>query len=125
MELTSTRRVALHRYTFPAWSDQPRIVVDITNDGQQSSTNPVMTIDPTSGRVVGESSNKLVGVIFLTKKRRRSGVRCLIRARALLGIHMRRLQGRWLQLYIPNGIWILAWKLPGALHDKSSAGLLR
>ena len=55
VELTSTRRTALHRYTFSASSQQPRIVVDITNDGQQSSTNPVMTIDPTTGRVVGEN----------------------------------------------------------------------
>ncbi|THH06986.1 hypothetical protein EW145_g3696 [Phellinidium pouzarii] len=55
VELTSTRRVALHRYTFPGSSTQPRIVVDISNDGQQSSTNPFMTIDPRSGRVVGSA----------------------------------------------------------------------
>lgn len=53
VELTSTRRVALHRYTFPATSKEPRIVVDITNDGQQSSTNPFMNIDPDTGRVTG------------------------------------------------------------------------
>ncbi|KLO17793.1 glycoside hydrolase family 92 protein [Schizopora paradoxa] len=53
VELTSTRRTALHRYTFPSSSVDPRIVVDITNDGQMSSTNPVMTIDPNTGRVVG------------------------------------------------------------------------
>lgn len=53
VELTSTRRVALHRYTFPASSKEPRIVVDITNDGQQSSTNPSMNIDPDTGRVTG------------------------------------------------------------------------
>lgn len=53
VELTSSRRVALHRYTFPASSKEPRIVVDITNDGQQSSTNPSMNIDPDTGRVTG------------------------------------------------------------------------
>ncbi|KAI5118656.1 hypothetical protein M0805_002576 [Coniferiporia weirii] len=53
VELTSTRRTALHRYTFPKSSTEPRIVVDITNDGQQSSTNPFMSIDPNSGRVIG------------------------------------------------------------------------
>ena len=53
VELTSTRRTALHKYTFPVSSEKPRIVVDITNDGQQSSTNPFMTIDPGSGHVVG------------------------------------------------------------------------
>lgn len=29
------------------------MVVDITNDGQQSSTNPFMNIDPDTGRVTG------------------------------------------------------------------------
>ncbi|KAH8112965.1 glycoside hydrolase family 92 protein [Phellopilus nigrolimitatus] len=55
VELTSTRRTALHRYTFPTTSTEPRIVVDITNDGQQSSTNPFMNIDPGTGRVIGSA----------------------------------------------------------------------
>ncbi len=57
VELTSTRRTALHRYTFPAESTEPRIVVDLTNDGQQDSTNPVLTLDPDTGRVVGQYSS--------------------------------------------------------------------
>ncbi|KAL4242836.1 Peptide-N(4)-(N-acetyl-beta-glucosaminyl)asparagine amidase [Abortiporus biennis] len=56
VELTSTRRAALHRYTFPSPVVNPRMVVDITNDGQQSSTDPVMTIDPQTGRVMGGAS---------------------------------------------------------------------
>ncbi|KAI0055360.1 glycoside hydrolase family 92 protein [Artomyces pyxidatus] len=55
VELTATRRTSLQRHTFPARADGriPRINVDITNDGQQSSTVPTMTVDPTTGRVVG------------------------------------------------------------------------
>ncbi|KAJ3768583.1 glycoside hydrolase family 92 protein [Lentinula raphanica] len=53
VELTSTRRTAIHRYTFPAGTAQPRMVVDITNDGARTSTNPVMTLDPTTARVMG------------------------------------------------------------------------
>ncbi|TDL18249.1 glycoside hydrolase family 92 protein [Rickenella mellea] len=53
VELTATRRAALHRYTFPASSKHPRLVVDLTNDGGTSSTNPTMTIDPASGRIIG------------------------------------------------------------------------
>ncbi|KAI0703899.1 glycoside hydrolase family 92 protein [Cerioporus squamosus] len=53
VELTSTRRTALHRYTFPTGTKSPRIVVDITNDGQQSSTDPIMDLDETTGRVTG------------------------------------------------------------------------
>ncbi|EJD01967.1 glycoside hydrolase family 92 protein [Fomitiporia mediterranea MF3/22] len=53
VELTSTRRTALHRYTFPQNSTEPRLVVDVTNDGQQSNTNPFMTVDPNTGHVVG------------------------------------------------------------------------
>ncbi|KAF9044979.1 glycoside hydrolase family 92 protein [Panaeolus papilionaceus] len=52
-ELTSTRRTALHRYTFPPGTTNPRILVDITNDGQKSSTNAEGTIDPVSARVKG------------------------------------------------------------------------
>ncbi|KDR66497.1 hypothetical protein GALMADRAFT_147915 [Galerina marginata CBS 339.88] len=53
VELTATRRTALHRYTFPAGTTNPRLLVDITNDGQKSSTNPVMTLDPDTARVEG------------------------------------------------------------------------
>ncbi|KAG8742577.1 hypothetical protein FRC10_001242 [Ceratobasidium sp. 414] len=56
VELTSTRRAALHRYTFPKASKEPRILVDITNDGQQSATDPFAIIDPTTGRVKGGAS---------------------------------------------------------------------
>ncbi|PPR02812.1 hypothetical protein CVT26_009598 [Gymnopilus dilepis] len=56
VELTATRRTALHRYTFPAGTVHPRLLVDITNDGQKSSTDPVMTIDPDTARVKGGAS---------------------------------------------------------------------
>ncbi|KAJ8474821.1 hypothetical protein ONZ51_g6967 [Trametes cubensis] len=53
VELTATRRAALHRYTFLKATKTPRIVVDITNDGQMSSTDPVMDLDPETARVTG------------------------------------------------------------------------
>ncbi|KAH9846714.1 glycoside hydrolase family 92 protein [Lenzites betulinus] len=53
VELTSTRRAAIHRYTFPAGTKTPRLVVDITNDGQMSSTDPSMDLDPDTARVTG------------------------------------------------------------------------
>ncbi|KAF8153388.1 glycosyl hydrolase family 92-domain-containing protein [Crassisporium funariophilum] len=56
VELTSTRRTALHRYTFPAGTTNPRILVDITNDGQKSSTDAVMTLDPDTAVVEGGAS---------------------------------------------------------------------
>ncbi|KAF5364126.1 hypothetical protein D9756_000963 [Leucocoprinus leucothites] len=56
VELTATRRTALHRYTFPAGTKHPRIAVDITNDGQRSSTSPVMTLDPDTAQVKGGAS---------------------------------------------------------------------
>ncbi|CUA70386.1 putative glycosidase Rv0584 [Rhizoctonia solani] len=56
VELAATRRAALHRYTFPKNSKEPRILVDITNDGQQSATNPFTLIDPTTGRTTGGAS---------------------------------------------------------------------
>lgn len=63
VELTSTRRAAIHRYTFPPNSTEPRIVVDITNEGQQSSTNPFATVDPSTGRVVGSSRTQSLRVV--------------------------------------------------------------
>ncbi|KAG1871150.1 glycoside hydrolase family 92 protein [Suillus tomentosus] len=53
VELTASRRTALHRYTFPPSSREPRIVVDITNDGMHSATEPVVNINTTTGRVTG------------------------------------------------------------------------
>lgn len=41
------------RYTFPAGTKTPRMVVDITNDGQMSSTDPEMDLDPDTARVTG------------------------------------------------------------------------
>lgn len=55
VELTSTRRTGLHRYTFPPGTVEPRMVVDITDDGQMSSTFPVMTLDPSTARVTGQA----------------------------------------------------------------------
>ncbi|CAL1712499.1 unnamed protein product [Somion occarium] len=56
VELTATRRAALHKYTFPAGTRNPRMVVDITNDGQQSSTDPIMELDSETGKVAGGAS---------------------------------------------------------------------
>ncbi|KAG6810816.1 hypothetical protein H0H92_010206 [Tricholoma furcatifolium] len=56
VQLTSTRRTALHRYTFPPGTTEPRIMLDLTNDGQQSSTDPVMTLDPETGEMQGGAS---------------------------------------------------------------------
>ncbi|KAI3611728.1 glycoside hydrolase family 92 protein [Moniliophthora roreri] len=53
VELASTRRTALHRYTFPAESVTPRILLDVTNDGQISGIDPTMVIDPETGRIIG------------------------------------------------------------------------
>ncbi|KAH7921949.1 glycoside hydrolase family 92 protein [Leucogyrophana mollusca] len=53
VEVTASRRAALHRYTFPASSREPRIIVDITNDGLNSNTEPVVKVDPSTGRVTG------------------------------------------------------------------------
>ncbi|OJA21261.1 hypothetical protein AZE42_02535 [Rhizopogon vesiculosus] len=49
VELTASRRTALHRYTFPKSSREPRIVVDITNDGLISNTDPVINEEPGYG----------------------------------------------------------------------------
>ncbi|KAJ7051298.1 glycoside hydrolase family 92 protein [Mycena amicta] len=56
VELTATRRTALHRYTFPANSTTPRILLDITNDGQVSAILPELTINPMSGRMVASAN---------------------------------------------------------------------
>ncbi|KAF9229643.1 glycoside hydrolase family 92 protein [Gyrodon lividus] len=53
VELTASRRAALHRYTFPASSRKPHILVDITNDGLSSNTEPFANVDPITGRVTG------------------------------------------------------------------------
>ena len=55
MNLTATRRASLHKYTFPPndHGTLPRINVDITNDGQESSQGPTILIDPPTGRVTG------------------------------------------------------------------------
>ena len=66
VELTATRRTALHRYTFPSreaseeygifeddadW--RTRIVVDVTNDGMGSGSDVGVNVDPQTGRVTG------------------------------------------------------------------------
>lgn len=56
VELTATRRVAIHRYTFPAGTTQPHIVVDLTNDGAQTSSNPELVLDPKTAKVQGGAS---------------------------------------------------------------------
>ncbi|KAF9259596.1 glycoside hydrolase family 92 protein [Marasmius fiardii PR-910] len=52
VELTATRRAALHRYTFPSSSNLPRLLIDL-NDGQQSSRDHEMTLDSKTARVQG------------------------------------------------------------------------
>ncbi|KAK7690246.1 hypothetical protein QCA50_006901 [Cerrena zonata] len=56
VELTATRRVALHKYTFPTGTQNPRILVDLIDDGQQSGQNPTMQINPDTGRIQGGAS---------------------------------------------------------------------
>lgn len=56
VELTATRRTAIHRYTFPAGTTHPRMLVDITNDGQQSGQDANMTINPETAQVDGGAS---------------------------------------------------------------------
>ncbi|KAI0634493.1 glycoside hydrolase family 92 protein [Trametes polyzona] len=56
IELTATRRAALHRYTFPSNSTIPRMVIDVTNDGQQSNSNPIVHITPETSRVTAGST---------------------------------------------------------------------
>ncbi|KAI0708309.1 glycoside hydrolase family 92 protein [Earliella scabrosa] len=56
VELTATRRTALHRYTFPEGTEFPRILVDLSNDGQRSATDPIMDVDPDTGRAKGAAS---------------------------------------------------------------------
>lgn len=53
VELTATRRAALHRYTFPYGTQNPRMLVDVTNDGEQSSTKPIMQLNTSTARVTG------------------------------------------------------------------------
>ncbi|KAH8836162.1 glycosyl hydrolase family 92-domain-containing protein [Flagelloscypha sp. PMI_526] len=56
VELTATRRTALHRYTFPADATTPRILMDITNDGQVSGILPSLEIDPSTGRMTASGN---------------------------------------------------------------------
>ncbi|KAK0440865.1 glycosyl hydrolase family 92-domain-containing protein [Desarmillaria tabescens] len=56
VELTSTRRTALHRYTFPEESTTPRILLDVTNDGQISANGITMLIDAETGRMTASGS---------------------------------------------------------------------
>ncbi|KAJ8523250.1 hypothetical protein ONZ45_g311 [Pleurotus djamor] len=56
VELTTTRRTALQRYTFPLNTTRPRILVDITNDGKSSGRDVVLQINPKTGRVTGGAS---------------------------------------------------------------------
>ncbi|KAF9052316.1 glycoside hydrolase family 92 protein [Hymenopellis radicata] len=56
VELTATRRTALHRYTFPPASKTPRILLDVTNDGQISANDITMLVDPDTGRMTASGS---------------------------------------------------------------------
>ncbi|KAH8104834.1 glycoside hydrolase family 92 protein [Cristinia sonorae] len=55
VELTATRRTALHRYTFPAGVVNPRLIIDFTNDGSRSATSPEGIIDSKTGRVMASA----------------------------------------------------------------------
>lgn len=69
VELTATRRTALHRYTFPVDSVTPRILLDVTNDGQSSANDITMLIDPKSGRMTGVSRHVVQGYFSLRLQR--------------------------------------------------------
>ncbi|KAJ6582482.1 glycoside hydrolase family 92 protein [Mycena vulgaris] len=56
VELTATRRTGLHRYTFPSTSTMPRILLDITNDGQISTFSPELNINPKTGRMMASAN---------------------------------------------------------------------
>ncbi|KAJ7274823.1 glycosyl hydrolase family 92-domain-containing protein [Mycena rebaudengoi] len=56
VELAATRRTGLHRYTFPSTSTVPRILLDITNDGQTSGISPELTINPRTGRMMANAN---------------------------------------------------------------------
>ena len=56
VELTATRRTALHRYTFPANDSEgyfPAILLDLKNDGQVSGMNCKLSLNPENGRMKG------------------------------------------------------------------------
>lgn len=55
VELTATRRTALHRYTFPPDSIEPRLLVDLTDDGLRSGYAVTLLIDPITSRVTGDA----------------------------------------------------------------------
>ncbi|KAJ7135659.1 glycoside hydrolase family 92 protein [Mycena epipterygia] len=56
VELAATRRTGLHRYTFPSTSTVPRILLDVTNDGQISTISPELTINPKTGRMIASAN---------------------------------------------------------------------
>ncbi|KAJ7751505.1 glycoside hydrolase family 92 protein [Mycena maculata] len=56
VELAATRRTGLHRYTFPSTSIVPRILLDVTNDGQLSTISPELTINPETGRMIASAN---------------------------------------------------------------------
>ncbi|PBK91992.1 glycoside hydrolase family 92 protein [Armillaria gallica] len=56
VELTSTQRTALHRYTFPEESTTPRIFLDVKNDGQISTNDITMLINPETGHMTASGS---------------------------------------------------------------------
>ncbi len=68
VELTATRRTALHRYTFPPASKTPRILLDVTNDGQLSANDITMLVDPDTGRMTGPSYIGNIQRISLTRR---------------------------------------------------------
>ncbi|KAF8193206.1 glycoside hydrolase family 92 protein [Mycena galopus ATCC 62051] len=56
VELAATRRTGLHRYTFPSTSTTPRILMDVTNDGQISAISPELHINPDTGRMTASAN---------------------------------------------------------------------
>lgn len=55
VELTATHRTALHRYTFPSNSTEPRLLLDLTTDGMKKGYKPTILIDPTKARITGDA----------------------------------------------------------------------
>ncbi|KAF9059872.1 glycoside hydrolase family 92 protein [Rhodocollybia butyracea] len=55
VELTATHRTALHRYTFPSNSTEPRLLLDLTTDGMKQGYKPTMLIEPIKARITGDA----------------------------------------------------------------------
>lgn len=92
VELAATRRTGLHRYTFPSTSIVPRILLDVTNDGQISTISPELTINPKTGRMIGAFPPPYSGKPIHVACSKRQ-LRDVVWPGAVQRVHLRRLQG--------------------------------